>query len=95
MTYLSTRVLPRQWIEISINEIEALPMDLIKKLYDKLSNKTKGEWKRFSMKLKKQKMAYESGNGKMNRGKFIFLQSRGSVLFQNVIVFQSLIDELG
>ena len=34
-------------------EIENLPLVLIKKLYDKLSTKTKGEWKRFAQELEK------------------------------------------
>ncbi|TAL81165.1 MAG: hypothetical protein EPN88_00715 [Bacteroidetes bacterium] len=33
---------PREWIEISPEEIKTLPIDLIKKLYDKLSTKTMG-----------------------------------------------------
>ena len=36
-----------------VEEIEKLPIDLIKKLYDKLSTKTKGEWKRFGHELQK------------------------------------------
>jgi hypothetical protein len=43
---------PREWIKLSIEEIQKLPIELIKRLYDKLSTKTKGDWKRFSQKLK-------------------------------------------
>jgi Fe-S cluster biosynthesis and repair protein YggX len=38
---------------ISKEEIDKLPTELIKKLYDKLSTKTKGEWKRFAQELEK------------------------------------------
>lgn len=44
---------PNEWISISIKEVEILPLQLIKQLYDKLSTKTKGEWKRFAKKLEK------------------------------------------
>lgn len=44
---------PTEWIDITIEEIEKLPIVLIKKLYDKLSSKTKGEWKRFAHELEK------------------------------------------
>jgi hypothetical protein len=44
---------PIEWINITIEEVENLPLDLIKQLYDKLSTKTKGEWKRFAKKLEK------------------------------------------
>ena len=44
---------PTEWILIQPDEIEKLPLELIKKLYDKLSSKTKGEWKRFAHKLEK------------------------------------------
>jgi hypothetical protein len=44
---------PVEWITIPKEEIENLPTELIKKLYDKLSAKTKGEWKRFAQVLKK------------------------------------------
>jgi hypothetical protein len=44
---------PIEWISISVDEIEKLPLELIKKLYDRLSTKTKGEWKRFAHKLEK------------------------------------------
>ena len=44
---------PMEWISIPIEEIEKLPLELIKKLYDKLSTKTKGEWKRFVQELEK------------------------------------------
>ena len=43
---------PRQWIEISINEIEALPMDLIKNYMTSYPIRQKGEWKRFSNEIK-------------------------------------------
>lgn len=42
---------PPEWIHLSRNQIQELPFDLVKKLYDKLSSKTKGEWRRFSQKL--------------------------------------------
>jgi len=42
---------PPEWIDIAKEEIEKLPVELIKKLYDKLSSKTKGHWKRFAHKL--------------------------------------------
>jgi hypothetical protein len=42
---------PPEWISISYSDIERLPKGLIKQLYDKLSTKTKGEWKRFAQKL--------------------------------------------
>jgi hypothetical protein len=44
---------PVEWITIPIEEIENLPTEIIKKLYDKLPTKTKGEWKRFAQVLKK------------------------------------------
>lgn len=44
---------PTEWISISTDEIGKLPTELIKKLYDKLSTKTKGEWKRFAHQLEK------------------------------------------
>ena len=44
---------PTDWIKFPREEIEKLPIDLIKKLYDKLSTKTKGEWKRFAHELEK------------------------------------------
>jgi hypothetical protein len=44
---------PVEWISIPKNEIEKLPLELIKKLYDKLSTKTKGEWKQFAQELEK------------------------------------------
>lgn len=44
---------PTEWIKLSVEEIEKLSIDLIKKLYDKLSTKTKGEWKRFRDELQK------------------------------------------
>jgi hypothetical protein len=48
---------PNDWINITIEEVEKLPLKLIKQLYDKLSTKTKGEWKRFAKKLER----YEDG----------------------------------
>lgn len=44
---------PLEWIYIPIEEIEKLPIELIRQLYDKLSTKTKGEWRRFGQKLEK------------------------------------------
>ena len=44
---------PVEWIKLSPEEIQKLPIDLIKKLYDKLSTKTKGHWKRFANELEK------------------------------------------
>jgi hypothetical protein len=44
---------PIEWITIPKEEFENLPTELIKKLYDKLSTKTKGEWKRFAQELEK------------------------------------------
>ena len=44
---------PTDWIKLPLEEIEKLPIDLIKKLYDKLSTKTKGDWKRFAHELQK------------------------------------------
>ena len=44
---------PTEWITISTEQITGLPTELIKKLYDKLSTKTKGEWKRFAQELQK------------------------------------------
>lgn len=44
---------PTDWIKLPVEEIEKLPIDLIKKLYDKLSTKTKGEWKCFGHELQK------------------------------------------
>lgn len=44
---------PNEWINISVEEVEKLPLELIKQLYDKFSTKTKGEWKRFAKKLEK------------------------------------------
>lgn len=44
---------PVEWITLPKEEIENLPTELIKKLYDKLSTKTKGEWKRFAQELEK------------------------------------------
>lgn len=44
---------PVEWITIPKEKIENLPTELLKKLYDKLSTKTKGEWKRFAQELEK------------------------------------------
>lgn len=44
---------PTEWIIIPTTEIDSLPMDLIKRLYDKLSTKTKGPWKRFAAEILK------------------------------------------
>ncbi|AVR44754.1 hypothetical protein C7S20_05450 [Christiangramia fulva] len=44
---------PPEWIHLIGDQIQDLPVDLVKKLYDKLSTKTKGEWRRFSQKLQK------------------------------------------
>jgi hypothetical protein len=44
---------PNEWIKMSPKEIKKLPIELIKKLYDKLSTKTKGEYKRFAKELQK------------------------------------------
>lgn len=44
---------PKEWISLSNEEIEKLPLELINKLYDKLSTKTMGEWKRFAQELAK------------------------------------------
>jgi hypothetical protein len=44
---------PKDWISIPKEEIKNLPLELVKKLYDKLSSKTKGEWKRFAHQLEK------------------------------------------
>jgi len=44
---------PVEWISIPDSELEKLPIALIKNLYDKLSTKNKGEWKRFALALKK------------------------------------------
>ena len=43
---------PSEWTDISRQEIESLPTELIKKLYDKLSTKTMGKWRRFADCLK-------------------------------------------
>lgn len=44
---------PIEWINLTKEEIQELPIDLIKKLYDKLSTKTRGQWKRFANELEK------------------------------------------
>jgi hypothetical protein len=44
---------PVEWITIPKEEIANLPKELIKKIYDKLSTKTKSAWKRFAQELKK------------------------------------------
>lgn len=44
---------PSEWINLTSEEIKELPTELRKKLYDKLSTKTKGQWKRFALELKK------------------------------------------
>lgn len=44
---------PVEWINLTPDEIKELPNELRKKLYDKLSTKTKGQWKRFALELKK------------------------------------------
>lgn len=44
---------PVEWILITDEEISKLTDDLIQKLYDKLSTKTKSHWKRFAKQLKK------------------------------------------
>jgi hypothetical protein len=44
---------PLEWINLTTEEIQKLPIELIKKLYDKLSTKTKGQWKRFAHELEK------------------------------------------
>lgn len=49
---------PIEWIDVTKQEIEGLPLELIKKLYDKLSTKTKGKWRRFRNTLKE----LEDGN---------------------------------
>lgn len=43
---------PTEWACISPSEIEKLPIALIKKLCDRLTTKTRGEWKRFAMALR-------------------------------------------
>ena len=44
---------PSEWINLTSEQIQKLSIALVKKLYDKLSTKTKGEWRRFSQKLQK------------------------------------------
>lgn len=44
---------PVEWINLTSEEIKELPSELRKKLYDKLSTQTKGQWKRFAFELKK------------------------------------------
>ena len=44
---------PTEWALITEQEVKNLPVDLIKKLYDKLSSKTKGPWRKFSLTLLK------------------------------------------
>lgn len=44
---------PIEWITVSEDEVKHLPVTLIKRLYDKLSTKTRGEWRRFSISLQK------------------------------------------
>lgn len=44
---------PLEWINLTQEEIQNLPKDLIKILYDKLSTKTRGQWKRFAIELEK------------------------------------------
>lgn len=43
---------PSEWIDITREQIENLPTELIKKLSDKLSTKTRGKWKRFAIALR-------------------------------------------
>ena len=43
---------PSEWTDIPRQEIEGLPTEIIKKLYDKLSTKTRGKWRRFADCLK-------------------------------------------
>ena len=43
----------KEWISFPKDEIKNLPIELIKNLFDKLSTKTKGEWKRFAQELEK------------------------------------------
>ncbi len=45
---------PVEWVSISEDDMSKLPNDLIQKLHDKLSTKTKGQWKRFALQLKKR-----------------------------------------
>lgn len=44
---------PVEWINLTSEEIKELPIELRKKIYDKLSTKTKGQWKRFALELRK------------------------------------------
>ncbi len=47
---------PVEWIKVGKDEIEFLPVELIEKLYNKLSAKTKGDWRRFAQELQKIKV---------------------------------------
>ena len=42
---------PMEWIDVSKDEILKLPIKLVEALFDKLSTKTKGAWKRFAQNL--------------------------------------------
>ena len=55
---------PAEWIKVPFEELEKMPFSLITTLYDKLSTKTKGEWKRFAGELKKieEEATYNSYN---------------------------------
>ncbi len=44
---------PAEWIKVPFEELEKMQLSLVTTLYDKLSTKTKGEWKRFAGELKR------------------------------------------
>lgn len=44
---------PTEWSNVSKEEIEKFPLKLVQRLYDKLSTKTRGSWKRFAQELKR------------------------------------------
>jgi hypothetical protein len=43
---------PTEWANVPAGEIQQLPLKLVQKLFDKLSIKTRGSWKRFAQELK-------------------------------------------
>ncbi len=50
---------PTEWAIVTEEDIKELPVILIKQLYDKLSTKTKGHWKRLAKLLSKYDDGYE------------------------------------
>ena len=50
---------PAEWIKLNPEEFRSIPISLVVRLYDKLSTKTKGEWRRFGKELLKLEREHE------------------------------------